>query len=92
MRLYRQSPKDHCYKSLNLITVKACCWLVACDFLTFKPSRLLLGDRLLNGGIGPLSVLSVTLMYCGQTVLWIKMPPLHFSAHCSGTAAHPSCC
>jgi len=41
-----------------------------------------LGDPLQNGSpyaIGPLSclcVLSVTLVYCGQTVGWIKMPPL----------------
>jgi len=41
-----------------------------------------LGDPLQNGSpyaIGQLSclcVLSVTLVYCGQTVGWIKMPPL----------------
>jgi len=37
---------------------------------------VLLGDRFQNGSlyaIGPLSVLSVTLVYCGQAVRWIKM-------------------
>jgi len=39
--------------------------------------KVVFGDRLYNGSsyaIGPLSVLSVwTLVYCGQTVGWIKM-------------------
>jgi len=46
-----------------------------------KPCDGFLGDRLQNGApyaMGPLSVLSlclsVTLVYCGQTVAWIKMP------------------
>jgi len=39
-------------------------------------TRTVLGDRLYNGSlyaIGPLSCLSVTLVYCCQTVGWIKM-------------------
>ena len=58
------------------------------DYITFH-SQLFLGDTLQNGSpnaVGPLSVLSclynlfclfvclsVTLVYCGQTVGWIKM-------------------
>jgi len=37
-----------------------------------------LGDRYNDGllyAMGPPSCLSVALMYCGQTVAWIKMPP-----------------
>jgi len=69
-----------------------------------------LGDPLQNGSlcaIGPLSclsVLSVTLVYCGQTVGWIKIPratevglgPGHIvldgdpAAHGKGTAASPT--
>ena len=49
-----------------------------------RPIATFLGHRLQNGspfGIGPLSVLScmsvtlsVTFVYCGQTVRWIKIP------------------
>ena len=44
--------------------------------LTCSVFSCILGDRLKNGlpyAIGPLSVLSVTLVYCGQTDGWIKM-------------------
>jgi len=43
-------------------------------FSRFLP---LLGDRFQNGSpnaMGPLSCLSVTLVYCGQTAEWIRMP------------------